>query len=63
MAFAITIHKAMVDTGGKEVSLGLTYATLSRVKTLQGLAFNQSYIFERFDNTKKAFFPHYSAKK
>ena len=61
VAFAITIHKsqgltvekAVVDSGDRDVSLGLIYVALSRVNTrVQGLKFNRSYTVERFYNIK-----------
>ena len=53
LAWAITIHKsqgltlnqAVIDIGEKEMSLGLTYVALSRVKTLKGILFQKSYNF------------------
>lgn len=56
LAFAIKIHKsqgltlekAVVDIGDKETSVGLTYVALSRVRTLEGLAFNRKFLYSRF---------------
>lgn len=62
LAFAITTHKsqvltldkAAVDIGHGETSLGLTYVALSRVRTLQGLAFSRKFPLERFKNIQNS---------
>jgi ATP-dependent DNA helicase PIF1 len=56
LAYAITIHKsqglsldkAIVNIGDNEKALGLTYVALSRVKSLEGLAFEKAYDLTRF---------------
>ena len=62
VAFAITIHKAqgltldkvVIDIGENERNLGLAYVALSRVKTIEGLAFSKPYDFSRFSNIAKS---------
>ena len=62
VAFAITIHKSqgltldkvVVDIGENERNLGLAYVALSRVKTIEGLAFSKPYNFSRFTNIAKS---------
>lgn len=62
LSWAITIHKsqgftldkAVIDIDNSERNLGLTYVALSKVKTLEGIMFLQSYNFKRFDNLKKS---------
>ena len=55
LAWAITIHKsqgmtldrAVIDVGVKEFSPGLSFVAISRVRSLQGLAFRQWFPIER----------------
>ena len=62
VAFAITIHKAqgltldkvVIEIGENERNLGMTYVALSRVKTIEGLAFFKPYNFNRFANIVKS---------
>uniref|UniRef100_A0A158P537 ATP-dependent DNA helicase n=1 Tax=Tetranychus urticae TaxID=32264 RepID=A0A158P537_TETUR len=49
----LTLDKAVVDIGDKEMMLGLSYVALSRVKTLQGLMLLHSFEKNRIDNISK----------
>ena len=42
----------MVNIGQTELNIGLTYVALSRVKSLQGLALDQGFNFERISTFK-----------
>jgi ATP-dependent DNA helicase PIF1 len=56
LAYAITVHKAQGITVPRAVfnivqrdfSPGLTYVAVSRVKTLDGVLFEESFNFDRF---------------
>lgn len=58
-AWAITIHKsqgltllrAVIDLGSKDFSSGLSFVAISRVKTLQGLAFRASFPWTRLQRS------------
>ena len=62
LAFVITIHKsqgltldrAVVDIGDKETSIGLTCVELSKVKSLEGLAFNIKFYYDSYNSIKKS---------
>ena len=43
----LTLNKAVIDIGKKDIGIGMTYVALSRVKTIKGLFF-KSKSFERF---------------
>ena len=59
-AYAVTIHKSqgltldnvVIDIGKEERSLGMTYVALSRVKKIEGLAFEKVFTFDRFEKIK-----------
>lgn len=61
MAWAITIHKsqgltlnkAVIDLGRADFSPGLSFVAISRVKTLQGLAFRTRFEFGRLQKTSE----------
>lgn len=61
LAFAITIHKSqgltldkvVVSLGERETNLGLSYVALSRVRTLEGLAFAETNCFTRFSDISR----------
>ena len=61
LAWAIAIHKsqgqtydiAVVDLGDKELSLGLTYVALSRVKKASGLLMVGNYSEDRIMSINK----------
>ena len=61
LAFAITIHKSqgmtldrvVVDLGEKEFSRGLSFVAISRVRTLQGLAFRPGFTQARLESIKR----------
>ncbi|KAJ7933180.1 hypothetical protein B0H13DRAFT_1498629, partial [Mycena leptocephala] len=54
-AWAITIHKsqgltlkkAVIDLGDKDFSSGLSFVAISRVKTLDGIAFRTAFPWSR----------------
>jgi len=56
VAYAITVHKsqglsldkAVLNIAKKDFSPGLTYVAVSRVKTLQGILFDEPFDFSRF---------------
>jgi ATP-dependent exoDNAse (exonuclease V) alpha subunit len=56
LAYAITVHKSQgltlakvgLNLNCKEHCLGLSYVAVSRVKTLDGLLFEQAFDFEHF---------------
>lgn len=47
-AQGITVSKAVFNITEKEFALGLTYVTLSRVKSLDGILFEEPFDYERF---------------
>lgn len=55
LAYAITIHKsqgltlekAIINIGKREIALGLSYVAFSRVKTFEGIALDQTFSFDR----------------
>ena len=61
MAWGITIHKSqgltlekvVVELGDKDFSAGLTFVAISRVKTLQGLAFRTCFDHARLKKPKE----------
>ena len=61
MAWGITIHKSqgltlekvVVELGEKDFSARLSFVAISRVKTLQGLAFHSRLIMHVLKNQKK----------
>ena len=44
------LDSAVVDPGEKEFQLGLTYVALSRVRSIESLALENSYDFARFSS-------------
>jgi hypothetical protein len=56
VAYAITVHKsqgmtvhqAVLNISRKDFSLGLSYVAVSRVRTLDGILFEESFDLERF---------------
>jgi ATP-dependent DNA helicase PIF1 len=58
VAYAITIHKlqgitvekAVMNLVEKDFALGLAYVAVSRVKSLNGLMFEESFDLSRFRN-------------
>jgi ATP-dependent exoDNAse (exonuclease V) alpha subunit len=56
IAYAITVHKAqgltlpriVLNITGKDFALGLSYVAISRVKTFDGLLFDEFFDLERF---------------
>lgn len=61
-AYAITVHKsqgitvdqAVLNISAKEFSVGLSYVAVSRVKTFQGLMFEESFDHEKFKKSSNA---------
>ena len=61
VAYAITVHKsqgmtvprAVLNITDSEFSVGLRYVAVSRVKTLQGVLFEQPFDFEQIKTTKE----------
>ena len=49
-AQGVTLDSAVVDPGEKEFQLGLTYVALSRVRSIESLALENSYDFARFSS-------------
>jgi ATP-dependent exoDNAse (exonuclease V) alpha subunit len=47
-AQGMTVHQAVLNISRKDFSLGLSYVAVSRVKTLDGILFEESFDFERF---------------
>lgn len=64
LAYAITIHKsqgltldkAVINIGPKELNIGLTYVAISRIKRLKGLAFETGFNYEQINNFKNNLF-------
>ncbi|XP_059078046.1 ATP-dependent DNA helicase PIF1-like [Cryptomeria japonica] len=64
MAWAITIHKsqgltldkATIDIGNSEKK-GLTFTTISRIKTIDGIRIHSPFSFERYAKMQKSVFP------
>ena len=62
LGWAITIHKsqglsltrAVVGLGEKEMSMGITYVGCSRVKSVRGLAFESSFPWERMEKINQS---------
>jgi ATP-dependent DNA helicase PIF1 len=62
IAYAITVHKAqgitveqaVLNITDRDFAPGLTYVAVSRVKSLHGLLFEESFDFERFRPTESA---------
>lgn len=62
LAYGITIHKAqgleldnvVCSIGERERILGLTYVAFSRVRTIEGLAIDKPYDYNRFSNISKS---------
>ena len=50
----LTLDKAVVNIGKKEMSLGMSYVALSRVRTLEGLAIEKHFDFQRLDSIKRS---------
>ena len=50
----LTLDKAVVNIGKKEMSLGMSYVALSRVRTLEGLAIEKQFDFRRLDSIKRS---------
>ena len=56
IAYAITVHKsqgitvpcAVLNISDRDFAAGLTYVAISRVKSLDGLLFEEAFVFERF---------------
>jgi ATP-dependent DNA helicase PIF1 len=56
LAYAIIVHKAqgitvpraVLNITARDFALGLTYVTVARVKTLDGVLFEESFDFDRF---------------
>ena len=56
IAYAITVHKAqgltlpriVLNITGRDFALGLSYVAISRVKTFDGLLFDEFFNLERF---------------
>jgi ATP-dependent DNA helicase PIF1 len=62
LGWAITIHKsqgltlnrAVIGLGDKEMSMGITYVGCSRVKSVHGLAFESSFPWERLEKINQS---------
>ena len=49
----MTLARAMINLGSKEMSLGLTYVAFSRVKTPDGIMLVGDYTKARFEKANK----------
>jgi ATP-dependent exoDNAse (exonuclease V) alpha subunit len=57
LAYAITVHKpqgltldrAMIDISKKDFAVGLTYVTISRVRTIDSLMIDHEFHISRFE--------------
>ena len=45
----LTLDRAVVNTGGKEMSLGMSYIALSPVRTPEGSAIKKHFVFQLLD--------------
>jgi ATP-dependent exoDNAse (exonuclease V) alpha subunit len=51
-AQGITVPRAVPNISSRDFASGLTYVAVSRVKTLDGLLFEEPFDFERFRRTQ-----------